>query len=102
MKIVSLMLPADLKNMDWRKKTVIVTILKKTLPKKFVYPRIKAFGQILLTKKFLAEKISKEAPNFQLATVVLSLEFLVWGLVITIQYVNIVTLVTRSLDESPV
>ena len=45
-------------------------------------------------------KISKEAPNFQLATVVLSLELPVRGLVITIQYSNIVTLVTRNRDKS--
>ena len=53
-----------------------------------------------LQKNFLLRKISTEAPNFQLATVVLSLELPVRGLVITIQYSNIVTLVTRSLDES--
>ena len=53
-----------------------------------------------LQTNFLLAKISKEAPNFQLATVVLYLELPVRGLVITIQYSNIVTLVTRSLDES--
>ena len=49
---------------------------------------------------FLLRKISKEASNFQLARVVLSLELPVRGLVIIIQYSNIVTLVTGSLDES--
>ena len=48
----------------------------------------------------MLRKISTEAPNFQLATVVLSLKLPVHGLVITIHYVNIVTLVTRSLDKS--
>ena len=46
------------------------------------------------------EKSLKEAPNFQFATVVLSLKRPVRELVITIQYGNIVRLVTRSLDES--
>ena len=53
-----------------------------------------------LQKNFLLRKISKEVPNFELTTVVLSLELPVRGLVITIQYSNIVRLVTRSLDES--
>ena len=60
----------------------------------------KAFGQIEFLKNLCLRKISKEAPNFQLATVVLSLKVPVWGLVITIQYGNILTLVTKSLDES--
>ena len=42
----------------------------------------------------------KGVPNSQLATVVLSLKLPVPGLVITVQYGNIVTLVTRSLDKS--
>ena len=46
------------------------------------------------------EKSLKEVPNFQLATVVLSLKLPVRGLVITRQYVNIVRLVTRSFYES--
>ena len=89
---------------DSRKKTIITTILKKKLPNKFcIYFKtctIKAFGQISFQENFLLRKISKEAPNFQLTTVVLSLKLPVRGLVITIQYCNIVTLVTRSLDES--
>ena len=61
---------------------------------------MKAFGQILFKKNFLLGKISKKAPNFQLATVVLSLKLPVRGQVITMQYSNIATLFTRSLDES--
>ena len=53
-----------------------------------------------LQTNFLLRKISKEAPNFQLVAVVLSLELPVGALLITMQYSNIVTLVTRSLDES--
>ena len=53
-----------------------------------------------LQTNFLLRKISKEAPNFQLVAVVLSLELPVRALLITIQYSNIVRLVTRSLDES--
>ena len=60
MKIVLLMLPADLKNMNSRKKTVIVTILRKKITKKVCIPfkicRTKAFGQIVL-KKFLLKKL---------------------------------------------
>ena len=37
MKIISLMLPADLKNMDLRKKTVVATILKKKITKQIFY-----------------------------------------------------------------
>ena len=48
----------------------------------------------------MLRKISKEASNFQRATVVWSLKLPVRRLVFTIQYGNIVTLVTRSLDES--
>ena len=61
----------------FEKRNVIATILKK---KNY-------------QKNFLLSKILKEAPNFQLATVVLFL-------VITIQYSNIVTFVTRNRDES--
>ena len=72
------MLPADLKNMDSRKKTVVATILNKKLPKKFFVHfnicTIKAFGQISFEENFLLRKISKEAHNFQLATMVLSLK----------------------------
>ena len=48
------------------------------------------------------EKSLKKAPNFQLATVVLSLKLPVRGIVIIIQYGNIIRLlvVTGSLDES--
>ena len=78
------------------KKTVIATDLKKKLPNKlFIHLKIctiKAFGQISFEENFLLGKISKEVPNFQLITVVLSLELPVRELVITIQYGNIVTL----------
>ena len=89
MKIVSLMLSADLKNMDSRKKTVTATNLKKkTLPKKlsihFKLCKIKDNGQISLKRNFLLRKISKEAPNLQLGGVVLSLKFSARELVITI------------------
>ena len=53
-----------------------------------------------LQNNFVLRKISKEASNFQLVAVVLSLELPVRGLLITIQNSNIVTLVTRNLDES--
>ena len=104
MKIVSLMPPTDLKNTDSRKKTIIATILKKNCQQNFLYTlryvQWKPLVKFNLQKNFLLIKISKEAPNFQVATVVLSPELPVRGLVITIQYSNIVTLVTKSLDES--
>ena len=89
MKIVSLMLLADLKNMDSRKKTVIATNSKK---KKITIKicihlklcTIKDFGQISFKKNFLLRKISKEAPNLELATVVLFLKLPARKLVITI------------------
>ena len=103
MKIVSLMLPANLKNMDSRKKTVIATNVKKKLPKNFVIHfklyTIKDFGQISFKRNFLLRKISKEVPNLQLATVVLSLKLPARELLITIKHGNIVTLVARSLDK---
>ena len=103
MKIVSLMLPADLKNMDSIKNRHSHHLKKKLPTKFFIHFKIctiKPSVKFNLQTNFLFRKISKETPNFQLATVVLSLELPVRGLVITIQYSNIVTLVTRNLDES--
>ena len=60
MKILSLMLPTNFKNMDSIKKNVLATSLKKKLLKKFFIEfeicTIKAFGQIKFTKKFCAWK----------------------------------------------
>ena len=49
---------------------------------------------------FKIDYIYKYIIYFQFATVLLFLQLPVQGLVITIQYGNIVTLVTRSFDES--
>ena len=103
MKIVSLMLPADLKNMDSRKNRHSQHFEKK-ITKKVCIPfkicRIKAVDQILFLKNFFKlqtwEKARKKPLIFSFATVVLSLKLPIQGLVITIQYGNIVTLVTRS------
>ena len=88
MKIVSLMLLADLKNMDSRKKTVIATNSKKKSTIQICIHlklcTIKDFGQISFKKNFLLRKISKEAPNLELATVVLFLKLPARKLVITI------------------
>ena len=57
------MLPADLKNMDSRKKTVIATILKKKLPKKFFSLHMHAkpsFAHRLQTAKMASSRTSAQ------------------------------------------
>ena len=98
------MLSADLKNMDSKKNRHSHHFEKKNT-KKIFYTLQDMYNKslwlnLIYKKNCLQRKISKEASSFQLVAVVLSLELPVRALLIIMQYSNIVTLVTRSLDES--